>query len=334
MNSQLVSLDERAGTNVSSYTSIDDVLEASGLNFNVETVPAHDPEGQPVNGVNLIRREDNGDLLGTCGSRYNVIQNRAMFEPYARVVEDNGAKYESAGNIRGGKINWISAKLPTELNVQTASGLDKFEQRLVMLVYHDGKRRNSYLSYNNRVVCNNMLTSLQKSSRLGMGIRHTPRWDIQLEEAESAFAQSVASMATFRDEANNLAKIKMTEDQALMFSHRFVGKWIDDEVRDKNDKWRTDRSKTIELTKVETLMNLFKEGIGNFGQTRYDMLNAVTEYLDHRSVKVNTNLGTRLLSNFSGTQRNLKLAALNELQKTSGYLRKHIRIGQVYNKVS
>ena len=37
MISQLVSLDERAGTNVGSCETIDEVLEASGLNFEVET---------------------------------------------------------------------------------------------------------------------------------------------------------------------------------------------------------------------------------------------------------------------------------------------------------
>ena len=43
MISQLVSLDERAGTNVSGYKTIDDVLGAASLNFNVEKTPAHDP---------------------------------------------------------------------------------------------------------------------------------------------------------------------------------------------------------------------------------------------------------------------------------------------------
>ena len=99
MISQLVSLDERAGTNVSSYSDIDDVLDASSLNFNVETVPAHTPEGSEVPGVNLIRREDTGHILGTCGSRYNVIDNRDMFKPFASVVENHGATYESAGTV-------------------------------------------------------------------------------------------------------------------------------------------------------------------------------------------------------------------------------------------
>ena len=117
MISQLVSLDERAGTNVSAYKDIDDVLGAAGLNFNVETVPAHDPEGREVPGVNLIRREDSGTILGTCGNRYQVIDNRDMFKPFASVVEDHGASYESAGTVGDGRVNWISAKLPEDLTI-------------------------------------------------------------------------------------------------------------------------------------------------------------------------------------------------------------------------
>ena len=43
------------------------------------------------------------------------------------------------------------------------------------------------------------------------------------------------------------------------------------------------------------------------------MFNAVTEYLDHHSVKTNVNTGRRLLSNLSGMQVNKKRKAVNHL---------------------
>jgi len=87
MISQLVSLDERAGTNVSGYKTIDDVLGAASLNFNVEKTPAHDPEGNEVPGVNLIRRTDTNTVLGTCGKRYQVIDNRDV-----RAIRERGGE--------------------------------------------------------------------------------------------------------------------------------------------------------------------------------------------------------------------------------------------------
>jgi phage/plasmid-like protein (TIGR03299 family) len=320
MISQLVSLDERAGTNVSAYNDIDDVLGAAGLNFNVETVPAHDPEGREVSGVNLIRREDTDTILGTCGNRYQVIDNRDMFKPFASVVDAHGATYESAGTVGDGRVNWISAKLPKDLTINAGKLKDKYEQRLVMLTYHDGLRRNSYFSFNKRVICNNMLSSLQRESSKGMGVRHTSNWEAGLSAAEQAFAESVKDMYAFKENGEWLAKQEMSEQQALFFGTRFFGKWLEEDERKKKNKDRSDRSKTIEQTKVATLMTLFTEGMGNEGKTRYDMLNAVTEYLDHAAVRKNTANGKRLLSNFNGTQRTLKNRALAELSRSDGYL--------------
>ena len=321
MISQLISLDERAGTNVSGYDTIDDVLGAASLNFNVEKTPAHDPEGNEVPGVNLIRRTDTNAVLGTCGKRYQCIDNREMFEPFASVVENTGAKYESAGTIGGGKINWISARLPKELTVNVGKTKDLYEQRLVMMSYHDGLRRNSYFSFNKRVICNNMLSQLSRAASKSLGVRHTPSWEAQLDVANQAFSESVKDMYAFQENGEWLAKQQMSEEQALMFGYRFFGRWIENEEREKKDKERSDRSKTLEETKVATLMKLFNEGLGNEGKTRYDMLNAVTEYLDHHAVKKNTNSGKRLLSNLNGAQRTLKSRALQELSNTEGYLK-------------
>ena len=320
MISQLVSLDERAGTNVSGYNTIDDVLSAASLNFNVEKIPAHDPEGNEVPGVNLIRRTDTSTVLGTCGKRYQCIDNREMFEPFASVVSDTGAKYESAGTIGGGKINWISARLPKELTVRVGKTKDLYEQRLVMMSYHDGLRRNSYFSFNKRVICNNMLSQLSRAASKSLGVRHTPSWEAQLDVANQAFSESVKDMYTFQENGEWLAKQQMSDEQALMFSYRFFGRWIEEEDRKKLNNKRSDRSKTIEETKVSTLMKLFHEGLGNEGKTRYDMLNAVTEYLDHHAIKKNTNNGKRLLSNLNGAQRTLKSRALQELTRNDMYL--------------
>ena len=90
----------------------------------------------------------------------------------------------------------------------------------------------------------------------------------------------------------------------------------------KQDKKRSDRSKTIETTKVDNLLNFYVEGMGNEGKTRYDMLNAVTEYLDHRTTRdPNKNASNRLISNFTGQAANMKRLAVKELLREEGYLK-------------
>ena len=54
MISQLTSLDERAGTDLTGENNLDNVLERAGLNYNVEKVPMHTPEGGVVEGKYFI----------------------------------------------------------------------------------------------------------------------------------------------------------------------------------------------------------------------------------------------------------------------------------------
>ena len=309
MISKLTSLDERAGVDLTGEDNFSNVLERAELNYNVEKVPMHTPEGNQVDGKYLLRREDNKFVLGTCGERYHVVDNDQMFEPFNSIVESSGAVYESAGMVSHGKANWISARLGDDFKVRD----DKYQRRVIMLVFHNGLARNSYFSYNNRVICNNMMASLNSASRTnGIGVKHTPNWESNLELAMNAFSESITSSNFFAKQIGTLATKRMTETQAAKFAKNFFNDFKKPDTKKKKKK-PSQRSVTRLENKIEHLVSLFKEGLGNEGKTRYDMFNAVTEYLDHHSVKTNVNTGRRLLSNLSGMQVNKKRKAVNHL---------------------
>ncbi len=308
MISKLTSLDERAGVDLTGEDNFSNVLERAELNYTVEKVPMHTPEGNVVTGKYLLRRDDNKFVLGTCGERYHVVDNEQMFEPFNSIVESSGAVYESAGMVSHGKANWISARLGDDFKVRD----DTYQRRVIMLVYHNGLARNSYFSYNNRVICNNMMASLNSASRSnGIGVKHTPNWETNLTLAINAFNESITSSNFFAKQVSQLAMKRMTEKQAARYAKEFFNDFKKPE-KDKKKKV-SQRSVTRLDNKIEQLVTLFKEGLGNEGKTRYDMFNAVTEYLDHHSVKTNVNTGRRLLSNLSGLQVNKKRRAVKHL---------------------
>lgn len=308
MISKLTSLDERAGVDLTGEENFNNVLERAELNYTVEKVPMHTPEGNVVDGKYLLRRTDNNFVLGTCGERYHVVDNEQMFEPFNSIVESSGAVYESAGMVAHGKANWISARLGDGFTVRD----DTYQRRVIMLVYHNGLARNSYFSYNNRVICNNMMASLNSASKSnGIGVKHTPNWEDNLTLAINAFNESITSSNYFAKQAGQLAMKKMTDKQAARFAKDFFNDFKKPEKGKK--KKVSQRSATRLDNKIEQLVTLFKEGLGNEGKTRYDMFNAVTEYLDHHSVKTNVNTGRRLLSNLSGMQVNKKRKAVKHL---------------------
>lgn len=305
MISELVSLDDRAGTNLTGEQDLGSVLERSNLNFGVEKVPMHTPEGDEVTGKYLLRRTDNNFVLGTCGNRYQIVDNRSMFEPFDSIVQSSGAVYESAGLLGHGKTCWVSARLGDDFTVRD----DAFQRRVIMLVYHNGLQRNSYFGYNNRVICNNMMASLNNQSRKhGLGVKHTPKWEDNLSLAVEAFRESIRESDKFARDVGILAATKMTKLQAVRFSLKFFNDFKPIKIKD-----RTSRSKTRNHNKVEELMHLFEEGVGNEGKTRYDMFNAVTEYLDHRSVTDKVDTSRRFISNLNGLQAAKKRRAVKEL---------------------
>lgn len=306
MISKLTSLDERAGVDLTGERDIGNVMERADLNFDVEKVPVHTPEGNVVTGKYLLRRTDNNFVLGTCGDRYHIVDNKSMFDPFDSIVQNTGAVYESAGVINHGKTCWVSARLGDDFKVRD----DAFQRRVIMLVYHNGLQRNSYFGYNNRVICNNMMSSLNAASRKnGIGVKHTPKWEDNLNLAVEAFKDSLRESNVFAESISKLASQKMTKLQAA----RFALKFFNDFKPIKRTTSRSDRSRTRNHGKVEELMHLFEEGVGNEGKTRYDMFNAVTEYLDHRSVRSNVNSGRRFLSNLNGLQAAKKRKAVNVL---------------------
>lgn len=306
MISKLTSLDERAGVDLTGERDIGNVMERADLNFDVEKVPVHTPEGNVVTGKYLLRRTDNNFVLGTCGDRYHIVDNKSMFDPFDSIVQNTGAVYESAGVINHGKTCWVSARLGDDFKVRD----DAFQRRVIMLVYHNGLQRNSYFGYNNRVICNNMMSSLNAASRKnGIGVKHTPKWEDNLNLAVEAFKDSLRESNVFAENISKLVSQKMTKLQAA----RFALKFFNDFKPIKRTTSRSDRSRTRNHGKVEELMHLFEEGVGNEGKTRYDMFNAVTEYLDHRSVRSNVNSGRRFLSNLNGLQAAKKRKAVNVL---------------------
>ena len=70
----------------------------------------------------------------------------------------------------------------------------------------------------------------------------------------------------------------------------------------------TDRSITRVNNKRGTLLELFETGAGNAGKTRWDMLNAVTEYFDHHALNARAGRARAFVRNAQGMHDKKRLA--------------------------
>lgn len=257
----------------------------------------------------MLRREDTQQVLGSVGGRYNVVQNQDMFKPFHETVVNTGATYETAGTINNGGTCWVTARLPKGFQV----GDDRYEQRMVMMMNHASYRSNSYFLYNHRVICNNMMNSLNHASReQGLRIRHSSNWQEQVSRAHDALDAAVTDARQFKTHAETLSRINMNRDQAAGFSTAFIRRF---RAPDKQNSVLSTR----ESGTIEQLVELFTTGAGNTGDTRYDMFNAMTEWCDHHASGVtrkNTNLSKRYVNSVSGHVATRKTQGMSRLLDT------------------
>lgn len=310
--STLVSLDHRAGENISDITSLDQLLSTSNLDFQIEKTSLYTPEGDEVTGKYLLRRTDNKFNLGVVGEKYTPIDTRFTLEPFHNMVKVHKAQYESAGLVRGGKKCWVSATLPSRIQVPGRTD-DIIQQRVVCLINNDGLGGNSYFSLANRVVCNNQIRMLSKQANNSQfKFRHTKNWETGLQDAAVGFNEALKARAEFEQVIMYLSKLKMTEREMEVFTHRLYN------VKDKNEMSTKSKART------NRLVELFGHGAGNNGTTRWDALNAVTEWVDHhsgRSYKTRAqtliaNQNRFITNNFSGSGDRIKQRAVNLLNQT------------------
>ena len=279
--SQLVSLDTRVGTDVSEVSSFHDLMDQAGFNFNIERVPCHTPEGNVLKNQYIIRREDNKRVLSVVRGRYTPVDSRKMFEPFHNMVEKYGATYETAGVIGGGKKCWISAVLPDEFEVKGREG-DVVQRRILALVANDSTSRNAYFSLAHRIVCNNQMRLMNNAANASeYKVSHTKNWEAQHELAQVGFDQAISAHREFEKVIKRLDDQDLSVPEVRGFTVQLFPErpFTPEEIKNKKERRPTSRLNN----RREEVVDLFLNGKGNQGRTRWDALNAVTEYMDHHN---------------------------------------------------
>lgn len=265
----------KLGTVVQGMLKAEEALQAASLNWNVERLPLHTITGDgttiPVPNRFALAREDNHRVLGVCKGKYNVIQNQEAFTFFDKVVGEGQAVYDTAGAIRGGAMIWILAKLKDSLFLERKSGIDQTDRYVLLVKGHDANCPLTIQTVAIRVVCNNTLQAALKGARNKISIRHTKGYEGHMEEAQRV-------LGLIDGYYSRLDLVLKKLDQMPVTSKNLT------ELVDKifpSTRMSTGQVVTYEGAR-EAVKGLFREGTGNFGETRYDLLNAVTEYVDHR----------------------------------------------------
>ena len=153
-----------------------------------------------------IIRQDTGDVLGTVGSRYEIVPNEACFDFLDAVIGPDGARYETAGALGKGEQVWLLAKFPESAEVAPGDTLERY---IMFATSHDGSMAIRCFPTTVRVVCQNTYRAALRGHRGGISMRHTANIKQNIKAAQEALGLASAACDAFADTARHLASKPM-----------------------------------------------------------------------------------------------------------------------------
>ena len=261
----------RLGTIVSGLLTSQEAIKTAKLDWKVEKrIMCFNDEvqGEIETPCWATVRTDCCRYLGSVRKGYRIVQNSEAFEFFDQIVGEKKAVYDTAGALFGGKSIWIMAKLPGELFVG-GNKEDSIQKYILLTNNHDGFGSVRMMQVALRVVCNNTLSAALKGATNSVSIRHTENYLVRVEDTQKALKLALGYFNDLDYVLGQLAKEEMTKKQVAGFAEKLLPDQQAGELVISRQNARTQ------------IVRLFSEGAGNKGKSRWDCLNAVTDWVDH-----------------------------------------------------
>lgn len=248
--------------------------KAAGMDWTIEQAPVQfATDGGAVHEFDsrfVQYRSDNKFPLGIVSERYKPVQPAEVLEFFSDLVQESGFRLHTAGTLFGGRRMWALAETGRFGEVVKGDGVGGF---LLLSTSADKSLATTARFTSVRVVCNNTLSMAVKDGSHSVSFTHSRHFDHDLMKAKLGAA--VQSFDAFMLMAKHLQKQKMTVKAA----NEFVAKisLSKSQLLDKEYKPEDNRM----FAKVMELFEGSAKGAEMLGQTKWGMLNAVTQYVDH-----------------------------------------------------
>ena len=296
--------------------SIDTWTREAGLAYQVLESPVQymtpastGPQTWPARKV--LHRSDNGAPLAVVSDSYNVVQPGQVMDFFRELVDLGGFQLETAGALSDGRRVWALASVGDAAPVVER---DLVKPYLLLGTSYDGTMATVAKFTAIRVVCNNTITAavggysngraIKGESEQDMGylksavrVLHSERFDPEAVRLQLGIVAS--AWESFLVQSRRLADAPMVGDQ------------VDDFLAELLAPYHTSAKPLQESKAYRRVLELFNgRAIGSdlpgVAGTRWAMLNAVTELVDHERGRSNN---TRMESAWFGAGAALKARA-------------------------
>jgi hypothetical protein len=214
--------------------------------------------------------------LSVMGKDYSVIDNGTVLASVETALEKHNldAKIVTAGTVRSGRHFFLSLQ-QEENSVEFQAG-DKWEFFLNLTTSHDGTDSLNAYMCGFRTVCYNTLRAGLDSADTRVRIYHTKNAALQMDSLPEILVAMRNKQIDTVEALAFLSGIKCDITRA----RRIVAGYFADQqgLQDKGGKIEIS---TRTSNAVDGIVATFRGGLGNRGETLYDLLNGATEYYSH-----------------------------------------------------
>lgn len=263
------------GTIIDECPTSKDAIELAGLNWEVNSNPIFDQNGNEIKGFKANTRSTDDSILGIVSDRYKIVQNIEAFEFTDSLIENEEMRYETAGSLRFGKQVWILAKMPETMILD-----DKVDPYICFSNTHDGTGAIKVCMTPIRVVCANTLNAALANASRSWSTKHMGDLAGKLHEARQTLMLANKYMEELDKAADIYANTKINDDEIQkVIKELFPVDIINDSARKINN--------VQQLTdNFYTCYNM--PDIAKFRGTQWGVINAMADMVSHMTPSRNT----------------------------------------------
>ena len=284
------------GTVVPNDLTPDQMLEAAGLNWSVQKIPAFATiAGEQVAiGQSALVRSMDDQILDIVSDDWNPVQNEEAFEFFNDFVAAGDMEMHTAGSLQGGKIVWGLAKVKESFELFKGDVIDSY---LLFSNFHKYGYSTDVRFTPIRVVCNNTLT-LSLNSKVERMAKISHRKVFNGDNVKEMLGVAKDKLATYKEMAAFLGSKRYNDENIVEYFTRVFP------VSGSNENKKKEVSKNADLA----LNALFAQPGTEFAPgTWWQAFNAVTYVTDHLAGR---NADNRLQSAWYGYHKGVKTKAL------------------------
>ena len=284
------------GTKVPGDLTPTQMLEAAGLDWSVEKVPAFAKVGGKNVAIGqsaLVRSIDN-KILDVVSDDWNPVQNAEAFDFFNEFVAAGDMEMHTAGSLKDGQIIWGLAKVKESFELFKGDQIDSY---LLFSNFHKYGFSTDVRFTPIRVVCNNTLT-LSLNSKVERMAKISHRQVFNPDDVKGMLGIATNKLAQYKEMAQFLGSKRYNDENIVEYFTRIFP------VTGSNEKKKKEVSKNAQyaLDVLET-----QPGAEYAPGTWWQAFNAVTFLTDH---VIGRSADTRLTSAWYGYNKGVKTKAL------------------------